>query len=111
MTLPDLLEITAESLGTAPWNGKEYPIKPLDGYGYRLSQTAQGDDEKSIDITYRLAARCIGVQYEELFGTEQTIGMPLKEAARIVAIASGQIQNVEASASPLSEAAAKTATG
>lgn len=107
-----LEEIAAPvELGSVDFNGKRYAIRPMDGYGYHLSQSANGDAQVSIEVTYKLAARAIGVTFEDLFGTENTVGMPLPDAARIVAIASGRIRAVEETASPLSEPAGETATG
>lgn len=109
--MPTLEAIAKPQLSVRLDDGREFAVKPLDGFGYQLSQSAKNEIE-SIDILFRLAARCLApnLSRDEVVGTEEVVGISVADAARVVQIASGQISQVEASASPLSEAAATTAT-
>lgn len=106
-----MLESITQSRMVRLDDGREFPVKPLDGYGYQLSQSAKNENE-TIDILYRLAARCLAgsLTKDEVIGTDDVVGLSVAEVARVVQIASSSIGVVEANASPLSEAAAKTAT-
>lgn len=109
-----LESITKPKLSVRLDDGREFPVKPLDGYSYDLSQSpAAKNGPDAIKILYRLAAKCLApaLSRDEVIGTEDIQGLTVDEAARVVQIASGQITEVEASASPFSEAAAETATG
>lgn len=82
-------------------NGKEYKVKPIDGFAYHLLQNNQGGDQ-AVEIMYRIAARCLapGMTKEQVFGTEDETGLSATQVGAVVQVAQSQVKTVEALASP-----------
>jgi hypothetical protein len=87
--------------------GQEYRVHPMDGYGYDLIKRVQ--KENDVPLMYSLAARCLMPQMtrDEVFGTEETIGLTADEVAKVIQAASDQAEKIEALASPNSAPAGK----
>lgn len=77
-------------------NGKSYPVKPLDGFGYQLLSTLDADN--SVPIMYRLAQRALspGMSKDEVFGSDEVMGLTPAQVGEVVRISSQQIEAVEA---------------
>ena len=108
MTLA-LEEIAAPDL---VWNGrgKSYPLKPVDGYGMQLIQSVPDNDRLAmIRASYKIVARCLGLPFDEVFGTEDSQGFSEQEVREIMEIVQHPVRKVEATASPNSEPAGENA--
>lgn len=105
-----LSDLTDRSVSVTLDDGRTFKVRKLDAFGYQLSKSATNEID-SIDIVFKLAARCLKGQLstEEVLGSEDVIGLSIEDAAKVVATAGGQVEVVEASVSPLSVAAATTA--
>lgn len=93
------------SATTITLNGRPYPVKPIDGFGYQLMQNM--DEKDSLMVMYRVAARCLApnMSGDEVFGTETTQGLSAEQVGEVIAKARARIEKVEALASPNSEPA------
>lgn len=76
-------------------NGKTYPVKPMDGFGYQLLSSLTPDS--SVDVMYRLAQRVLApsMSKDEVFGTEDVLGLTPGQVAEVVKVSSGQVDAVE----------------
>jgi hypothetical protein len=85
----DLSELTAEG------QAGQFTVKPVDGYGQKLMQNVT--KENSVEVMCRVAARCIGVPFAEVYGTEDKVGFAPDVVAAILARATEAVKKVEAS--------------
>lgn len=76
-------------------NGKEYPVKPLDGFGYQLLSSL--DAATSVSVMFRIAQRVLapGMSKDEVFGSDEVMGLTPAQVAQVVKVSSGQIELVE----------------
>jgi hypothetical protein len=71
---PTLQELAHPELSVT-LRGRTYAVRPVDGYGMQVvSSVAEGDRLAMIRATYKIAARCIGLSFDEVFGTEDSPG-------------------------------------
>lgn len=77
-------------------NGVKREVKPLDGFGYQLLSTLSA--ETSVATMFSLAQRVLapGMSKDEVFGTEDVMGLTPAQVGQVVKVASGQIDMVEA---------------
>lgn len=96
-------ELTASR--TVTLNGKQYPVKPIDGFGYQLLQNVT--DESSLMTMYEVAAKCLapGMTRDQVFGTAEIQGLSAEEIGMVMFAAKASVKDVEALASPNSEPA------
>ena len=74
--------------------GKVYPVKPIDGFGQQMIQKMT--EATSVEVMYKVAARCLGLPFAEVFGTEDTVGFSNADIMRVVEVAGKQVQEVNA---------------
>lgn len=79
-------------------NGKEYAVRPLDGFGYQLLATME--PQSAAATLYKLAAKSLapGMTRDEVFGTDELQGLTPQQVGRVVKVASQQIEDVESTA-------------
>jgi hypothetical protein len=94
--MPNLESLSAPGVVTI--RGKQYTVLPIDGYGMQMfANVAPGDRIGMIQTSYKVAARCIGISFDEAFGTETSAGFSEQEIAQIMEAAQGKVKEVEAS--------------
>lgn len=105
--MPTLDELTRPELSVT-LRGKRYKVSPMDGFGYQLVNGMT--KENSVHVMYRVAARCLmgSMPRDEVFGTEDVLGLTAEEVGQVVQVASGQIQEVEATLPNAGKAGAET---
>lgn len=102
--MPNLESLTAPGVVTI--RGNQYTVKPIDGYGMQLfANVPPGNRLEMIRVSYEVAARCIGVSFDEAFGTKDAVGFSEEEIGRIMEAAQKSAKAVEAAASPNAEPA------
>lgn len=84
-------------------NGKTVRVKPIDGRCYQLLSKLESG-EQAVGIMYDIAGRCLPDLTED-----EVFALTPQQVKAVVAVASGQAEEVEESASPFSEAAAESA--
>ena len=95
--MPVALESLAAPELKVTIRGKTYPVKPIDGFGMQLAQKANGRAEM-IEAMYKIAARCLGIPFAEVWGTEEQVGFSEQEVLQVVEVVQGQVKAVEATA-------------
>jgi hypothetical protein len=92
--------------GTITIRGKVYPFNPVDGYGMTLIHSTPDNDRVAmIRVSYEVAARCLGLPFDEVFGTKDKPGFSEAEVMSVLNEAQKKVRRVESS--PNSEAAAE----
>lgn len=107
--MTSLEELTAPGL---VWNGrgKDWPLQPVDGYGMQMIKTVPEEDELAVlRAAYKVVARCLGVPFDTVFGTEDLPGFSEQEVREIMDILQRPTRKVEASVSPNSAPAGENA--
>lgn len=90
--------------------GKSYPLTSVDGYGMQLIHSVPANDRLAmIRASYKIVARCLGLPFDEVFGTEDTPGFSEQEIREIMEIVQRPVGEVEAAAPPNSEPAGENA--
>lgn len=83
--------------GSVTIRGKLYPVRPIDGFGMQLLHSTPSSDRVAmIRAMYRIAARCLGVSFDEVFGTEDTPGFSEVEVMEVAEVAQRQVKAVQA---------------
>jgi hypothetical protein len=96
--------------GTITIRGKVYPFSPVDGYGMALIHSTPSSDRVAmIRASYEVAARCLGLPFDTVFGTKDNPGFSEAEAMMILNEAQKKVRAVEDSAPPNSEPAGERA--
>jgi hypothetical protein len=93
--------------GTITIRGKVYPFQPVDGYGMQLIHSTPNEKVPMIRASYEVAARCLGLPFDEVFGTKDKPGFSEEEIMYVLGEAQKNVRSVEAAAPPNSEAAAE----
>lgn len=76
--------------------GKLYAVRPIDGFGMQLLHSTPASDRVAmIRAMYRIAARCLGVSFDEVFGTEDTAGFSEAEVMEVAEVAQRQVKAVQ----------------
>jgi hypothetical protein len=102
--MPALNELSAP--GTITIRGKTYPFSPVDGYGMTLIHSTPDDDRVAmIRVSYEVAALCLGLPFDEVFGTKEERGFSEAEIMAVLNEAQKKVRMVESA--PNSEAAAE----
>lgn len=94
-------------------DGTKYPVKPIDGFAYQLLGQIKGDDVEAIEISYKVAARCLApaMTFDQVFGTEEAVGLSAVQVGQVIEKAKAQAMKVEALASPNSAPASAKRNG
>jgi hypothetical protein len=94
--MPALTELSAP--GTIELRGKQYPFTPVDGYGMQLiHSTPENDRVAMIRVSYEVAARCLGLPFDEVFGTKDKPGFSEAEIMAVLNEAQRKVRAVESS--------------
>lgn len=91
---------------TVTVRGKVYDVAPIDGFAKQLTDKAT--PENSYEIMCKVAARCLGVPFAEVFGAEDKIGFSPSEVMKVVDAATKQVAAVEATLPNDGKAGAET---
>lgn len=83
-------------------DGREFPVRNIDGF--TMEQLAQGKElvkagapEEAARLTYAIAARLVvGLAPAEVLGTAGQQGLTDQEIARIIGVAVGRVEEVQA---------------
>jgi hypothetical protein len=103
--MPAIGELSAP--GTITIRGKVYPFQPVDGYGMQLIHSTPNEKVPMIRASYEVAARCLGLPFDEVFGTKDKPGFSEAEVMSVLYEAQQKVRAVEAAVPPNSEAAAE----
>lgn len=74
--------------------GKVYQLRPVDGYAQQMIQKMT--EANSVETMYKVAARCLGLPFEEVFGSDTAVGWSNADIMKVVEAAGKQVQEVEA---------------
>jgi hypothetical protein len=103
------LEELANPDSTVTIRGKTYNVLPIDGFGMQLLSAVPSSDRMAMIRTmYKIAAKCIGLTFDEVFGTDTTVGFSESEVMAIAEVAQKHVKKVEATVPNDSSAGATT---
>jgi hypothetical protein len=83
--------------------GVDYVVRPLDAFAYdRLPEARAKEDLRALS---KIIARCLApaMTFDDVFGTDDQVGLTPKEIGEVLLLASDSIRSVEALVSPNSE--------
>lgn len=103
------LEELASPDSTVTIRGTVYPVRPIDGFGMQLIHSTPASDRVAmIRAMYRIAARCLGLPFDTVYGTEDVPGFSESEVMEVAEVAQKQVKKVEATVPNDSSAGAVT---
>ena len=83
---------------TVTHDDKEHRVYPADGFAMQLSQEPPTDRVGMIRRMYEIAARCLDLPFDEVFGTPEKRGWSEGEVMEVLDLAQQQVKRVEATA-------------
>lgn len=77
--------------------GKRYRVQPVDGFAFQLLKRVEDkSEEETVETLYKIAFRCLdgALSWDEVFGTETSLGLSPGDVGKIVAEAKRQVEAV-----------------
>lgn len=77
--------------------GKRYKVQPVDGFAFQLLKRIEDkSEEEAVETMYKIAFRCLdgALSWEEVFGTETSLGLSPGDVGKIVSEARRQVEAV-----------------